>query len=199
MAVADSLSAHIGALNPSLRGTLNGEVRITAGNIVVNPTGALTFNASGSPIALFNLGMINVGNTTLRADFAATATHQASTAGSPHLVNRAATMLTPATPLASDGGLPRQFAPVRFAISIDAVAPGAGTPTGSITVTGTPGVEDCVITLPAPSCDLVVQTFGDRSFDLSYSGDNRYLPSNTQVVAIVRSDALHRSGFEGGP
>lgn len=56
---------HIGALNPSLRGTLNGEVRITAGNIVVNPTGALTFNASGSPIALFNLGMINVGNTTM--------------------------------------------------------------------------------------------------------------------------------------
>lgn len=56
---------NIGALTPSLRGTLNGQVRFTSSLTVVNPTGPLTIEGSGKPLALLNLGTINIGNTTL--------------------------------------------------------------------------------------------------------------------------------------
>lgn len=56
---------HIGVLNPSLRGTLGGQVWFNASSTVVNPTGPLTINGSGSSFALLNVGTINVGNTTL--------------------------------------------------------------------------------------------------------------------------------------
>lgn len=56
---------NIGVLNPSLRGTLRGKVTFGAANMVVNPTGPLTIDGAGSPLALVNLGTINVGDTTL--------------------------------------------------------------------------------------------------------------------------------------
>lgn len=143
-----------------------------------------------------NLIPINAGVVTLRADFAGTSTHLASTASAAHTVDRAATTLAPAPPVDGDGNPPRQFAPMRFAVAVNVTAPGAGMPSGSVTVTGTPGVEVCVITLPAVSCDLIVQTAGTRSFDISYAGDNRFLPGSAQIEVQVRPDALFESRFE---
>lgn len=55
----------IGVSNPSLRGTLAGQVMFNASSMVVNPTGPLTINGGTRPLALSNLGTINVGNTIL--------------------------------------------------------------------------------------------------------------------------------------
>ena len=86
--------------------------------------------------------------------------------------------------------------PILLGLTVNVSAPGTGVPTGSITITGTPGVEVCVITLPAASCDLIVQTALARTFDISYAGDSRFLASNTQVSAQVLPDTLFDSGFE---
>lgn len=86
---------------------------------------------------------------------------------------------------------------MRLPVSIDVSAPGAGAPTGSITVTGTPGVEVCVIALPATQCELVVQTPGARTFDIQYAGDSRILPASAQVNTNVLPDAVFANGLEG--
>ncbi|MBL8760533.1 MAG: hypothetical protein JNL50_04455 [Phycisphaerae bacterium] len=56
---------NIGALNPSLRGTLAGQVIFSASSMVVNPTGPLTIDGGVASFALNSLGTINVGNTML--------------------------------------------------------------------------------------------------------------------------------------
>lgn len=203
-AVASALAILGDTPDPSVAGQpvnvaaqLTSSVGTPAGPIVISDGAGASCqidDASGN----CNLIPINAGSITLRADFAGTPTHLASTAATTHAVDRAATTLAPAAPIGSDGGAPRQFALVRFPVTIDVTAPGAGAPGGSITVTGTPGVEVCVITLPAGSCDLIVQTAGSRSFDVHYSGDSRYQPSSTQVSAEVRPDALFDSRFEEG-
>lgn len=86
---------------------------------------------------------------------------------------------------------------MRFPVGLEVVAPGAGVPTGTITVTGAPGVEVCVIALPATQCELVVQTPGSRSFDIQYAGDSRYLPVSGQINASVLPDAVFANGMEG--
>lgn len=166
-----------------------------AGPIIVSDGAGASCQIAGAS-GNCNLIPTNAGSVTLRADFAGNGTHLQSTASATHAVNRAATTLNPATPTAGDGNPPRQFAPMRFPVGIGVVAPGSGAPTGGITVTGTPGVEVCVLTLPAPSCELIVQTPGMRTFTLEYPGDARFLPSAASITVEVRPDALFRAGFE---
>lgn len=201
-AVASTLAILSDTPDPSVAGQpvnvaaqLSSGVGIPPGPITISDGAGAACQISGAN-GNCNLIPINPGAITLRADFAGSGTHLASTASSAHSVDRAATTLTPAAPIGSDGNAPRQFAPLRFAVTVNVSAPGAGVPTGSITVTGIPGVEVCVITLPAASCDLIVQTPLARTFDVSYAGDSRFLASNTQVSAQVLPDALFDSGFE---
>ncbi|MBK9658165.1 MAG: Ig-like domain repeat protein [Rhodanobacteraceae bacterium] len=201
-AVASTLAILSDTPDPSVAGQpvnvaaqLTSGVGAPAGPIVISDGAGAACQISGAN-GNCNLIPINAGAITLRADFAGSGTHLPSTAASPHSVDRAATTLSPATPVGADGGAARQFAPMRFAVSVSVSAPGAGVPTGSITVTGTPGVEVCVITLPAASCDLIVQTPGTRTFDVAYAGDSRFLASTTQVSAQVLPDALFGSRFE---
>ena len=201
-AVASTLAILSDTPDPSVAGQpvniaaqLSSSVGTPGGPIVISDGAGATCQIAGAN-GNCNLIPINAGAVSLRADFAGSGTHLASTASTAHNVSRAATTLTPAAPIGGDGNPPRQFAPLRFAVTVNVSAPGAGVPTGSITITGTPGVEVCVITLPAASCDLIVQTALARTFDISYAGDSRFLASNTQVSAQVLPDTLFDSGFE---
>ncbi|MBP8296130.1 MAG: Ig-like domain repeat protein [Burkholderiales bacterium] len=202
-AVASTLAILAHTPNPSVSGQpvnvaaqLSSTVGTPAGPIVISDGAGAACEIAGAS-GNCNLIPINAGAVTLRADFAASATHLASTASAAHQVDRAATALTAGTPSDTAGNTPRQFALMRFPVAIDVNAPGAGAPTGTITVTGTPGVEVCVIALPATQCELVVQTPGSRSFDIQYAGDSRYLPVSAQINASVLPDAVFANGMEG--
>ncbi len=201
-AVASTLQILSDTPDPSVFGQavnvaaqLSSSVGTPAGPIVISDSAGATCQIGGA-IGNCNLIPTNAGEITLRADFTGSSTHLQSTASTAHQVGRAGTMLSPDTPTANDGNLPRQFAPMRFPVSVNVIAPGSGVPTGSITVTGMPGVEVCVLTLPALSCDLIVQTSGLRTFALQYAGDTRFLPADTEVSVDVRADAMFRSGFD---
>lgn len=202
-AVASTLAILSDTPDPSVTGQpvtvsaqLSSAVGTPAGPIQISDGAGASCQISGASGAC-QLVPINAGTVVLRADFGGTPTHLQSTASDSHQVDRASTLLTAGTALDIDGFPPRQFALMRFPVAIAAVAPGAGLPSGTITVTGTAGVESCTLSLPAPSCDLVVQTPGLRTFQIDYAGDARYAPSSTQVNAEVLPDALFANGLEG--
>lgn len=202
-AVASTLAILGNTPNPSVSGQpvnvsaqLTSAVGAPVGPIIVSDGAGAACQIAGAS-GNCNLIPINAGAVTLRADFAGSATHLSSTASAGQNVNRASTTLDAGQPTDTSGHAPRQFALMRFPVAIAVTAPGAGAPTGSITVTGTPGVEVCVVALPATQCELVVQTPGSRTFDIEYAGDSRYLPAVTQVVANVLADALFANGLEG--
>ncbi|MCB1634656.1 MAG: Ig-like domain repeat protein, partial [Xanthomonadales bacterium] len=106
-----------------------------------------------------------------------------------HAVLRASTTttITSQSPNPSNAG---QSVTVGFAVAV--LAPGAGTPTGTVRVTD--GIDLCQADLPANSCQLSFKTAGNRTLTVSYSGDADYNGSNTtgtqQVVAAGSSTDL---------
>lgn len=201
--VASNLAILDSTPNPSVSGQavavsaqLSSGVGTPAGPIVISDGAGASCQIAGASGSC-NLQPVNAGTITLRADFNATATHLASSATRAQVIDRALTSVVASPPSASAGGPPRQFAAMRFPVAINVTAPGAGVPSGTVTVTGTPGVEVCVITLPAAFCDLVVRSPGVRNFSVNYGGDSRFQTSSTDVSATVLADVLLFSGFEG--
>jgi len=74
------------------------------------------------------------------------------------------TAITAHTPDPSDVG-----APIAVTASVSVPAPGAGTPSGTVTVSD--GTANCVITLPASSCNLTPTSGGAKTLTATYSGD----------------------------
>ncbi len=75
--------------------------------------------------------------------------------------------------------------PTTVTVNLQIIAPGSGTPTGSVLVTAS-NSAGCSIALPATSCDLVFATAGIQILSASYSGDSNF---NT----AVSSDFEHTS------
>ncbi|MBK7474276.1 MAG: Ig-like domain repeat protein [Betaproteobacteria bacterium] len=65
-------------------------------------------------------------------------------------------------------------APIAVTAGVVAVVPGAGTPTGTIVVTSSPGGENCTITLPATSCNVTPAAAGAKTLTAAYSGDANF-------------------------
>jgi hypothetical protein len=80
-------------------------------------------------------------------------------------------------------------------IALNVLAPGAGTPTGSVSVSASAG-EQCTIVLPANSCALVLDAPGNRNISVSYGGDAQFNASQRQTSVQVLADQLLRNGFE---
>ena len=98
----------------------------------------------------------------------------ATPAGVSHQVNRAdtTTAITSDAPDPSDLG---QAVTVDFAVA--PVAPGAGTPTGGVTVTD--GIDRCTGTVAAGSCEITLTTTGARPLTARYAGDSDFNPSES--------------------
>lgn len=203
-AVASTLTILALSPNPSVSGQpvnasaqLSSAVGTPSGPIVISDGAGASCEISGNSGSCA-LIPINAGAITLRADFAGNGTHLASSAASSQQVDRAATAVSAALPIfpAYPTEPPRQFAPLRFPASVSVQAPGAGVASGTITVQASGGIEACVITLPAGSCDLIPQTAGARNFLLNYTGDSRYLPSSQSVEINVLPDRIFGDGAE---
>jgi uncharacterized repeat protein (TIGR01451 family) len=99
-----------------------------------------------------------------------------------HPVNRANTIttITGQSPNPSSVGQPVL---VSFAVSV--AAPGAGTPTGTVTVTD--GIDVCQANLPATSCQLSFKTAGTRNLTVSYGGDPDFNGSAATAIQQVGS------------
>ena len=147
------------------------------GNVTIN-AGASSCNAVlGSPVGSASSGTCALapnlpvgGPVTVTASFAAQNGFLASSSSGPgngtHTVNKAntTTAITADTPDPSIAG-----SPYSVSASVAVTAPGAGTPGGSITVSD--GTDNCVITLPAPSCNLTSTTTGAKTLTATYGGD----------------------------
>ena len=89
-----------------------------------------------------------------------------------HQVNRAATTsaISSDTPDPSVTGQP-----VVVQYSVAAVAPGAGSPTGNVTVSD--GSRSCTGTVAAGQCSITLITAGTKSLTATYAGDADFAPS----------------------
>ncbi|MCC6505978.1 MAG: Ig-like domain repeat protein, partial [Aquimonas sp.] len=83
---------------------------------------------------------------------------------------------------------PQALQTVTVSANVAAVAPGAGTPTGSIVISGD-NTAGCTISLPAASCDLSFATKGSKTLTATYTGDSQFLASgassDTELVDVV--------------
>ncbi len=72
--------------------------------------------------------------------------------------------------------------PIAVTAVIAPNSPSANTPSGTITVSDGAGAN-CVITLPATSCNLSVISAGAKTLTASYSGDSNFVASNAAGVS----------------
>jgi hypothetical protein len=187
--------------NPSVYGqavTLVATVALQGQHGAVTPTGTVTFVVDGvsqSPAALSSSGVaslvtssLKVGSHTVRALYSGTASFLASSSPAVPLsqvVNKAATLaaLTSSAPDVNIGTV------VTFTAAVTAVAPGAGTPTGTVTFYFD-GVKQGTVALSAagkaayPSAALTV---GSHAVTAVYNGDGNFLasPASSAVTQVV--------------
>lgn len=149
------------------------------------PTGTVTVSdGSGScvgtlPATSCVLTSVAVGAKSLSATYNGSANFLSSvSATAAHLVNKAAT----ATVIVSDSPdptVPGQGYTVSYSVSV--TAPGAGTPSGTVTVSD--GTATCIGTLPATSCLLTSTTLGAKSLTATYNGDGNFTASLSAAAA----------------
>ena len=142
-------------------GTPTGNVTVSDGN--VSCTGTV---AAGQ----CSLTFTSAGATSLTATYAGDANYNGSTSASlPHQVNAAdtTTTITSDNPDPSDAG---QAVTVNFTVAAN--APGAGTPTGNVTVSD--GVVSCTGTVAAGTCQITFTTTGSKTLTATYAGDSNF-------------------------
>lgn len=155
------------------------------------PTGTVTINdgqgSSCGPVVLTNgIGSCSLPSTQA-GGFVLTATYTPdsgafapSSATAHHAVNRAETTLA-ILGHAPERTTPAQ--PVTITAALAVVSPGAGTPSGPITVGD--GVDSCTIAAGATQCALTLTTRGPRVLSATYAGDANFIDSSAQVAHHV--------------
>jgi len=127
-----------------------------------------------------SLALTTAGGRTLTATYATDGNFAGSASvGASHTVNQAATT----TSILTDEPDPSNtVTPVAVTWSVAASAPGAGTPTGTVTVT-TDGAETCSAAVAAGGCSLTFTTIGAHTITATYGGDTRFVGSVSTPVA----------------
>jgi uncharacterized repeat protein (TIGR01451 family)/CSLREA domain-containing protein len=111
-----------------------------------------------------------------------------SSAALTHVVDRAQTAIA----ISSDSPDPSAVGmPITVRVTLDVVAPGAGTPLGEILVTD--GSASCGITLPALSCTFVPKALGVATLEARYLGDADFDPSIDTESHTVSADGADLS------
>jgi hypothetical protein len=103
-----------------------------------------------------------------------------STPATTHTVNKINTTTT----IISDLPEPSSFGqPVTIHYSVAVIAPGTGTPTGSVTVSD--GTDSCTGTVADGSCSIAFTTIGIKTLTATYAGDDNY--SGSISVAVLHT------------
>jgi Ca2+-binding RTX toxin-like protein len=164
--VGQSVPVSYGVVPASGGGTPTGTVTVTDGTVSCTGTVAagqcaLTFTSAGAK--------------TLIALYSGDSTFNSSTsAAEPHQVDKADTTTT-ITSDSPDPSLVGQAVSVVYAVS--AVAPGAGAPTGTVTVSD--GTQSCTGTVAGGQCTLTFTSAGAKSLTATYSGDSNFNTSTS--------------------
>ncbi len=180
--------ALVSSADPSVFGEMvNLTATVSSASAPPTPTGTVTFldgaatlgsvslNVLGS--AVLSSNALSVGVHNLSASYGGNATYAGSNGIDTHTVNKANTTLA-----ISDSPDPSiQGNTVTITASLAVVSPGAGTPTGSITVTAT-NSSGCSITLPATTCPLTFSATGLQTINASYSGDGNFNGSSATGI-----------------
>ena len=174
--------------------TVVGESYAVSWSVTVNAPGslgaALTGNVtvsdgSANCTAAVGAGTCNITSTTagaknIVATYAGDLNYLGgASANAPHAVNKADTTATINSDSPDPSVVGQSYA-VGASVAIN--APGAGTPTGSISVSDGTGAT-CTITLPATSCNLTGTTAGAKTLTATYNGDANYNASPTSSGA----------------
>lgn len=145
----------------------SGQVTVTAGSI----------SCSGpAPQGSCVLALTRAGPTTFSADYPGDANFQASAVSASHQVNMAQTSVT------IDSVAPAPSVVGRTVIvgyQINVLPPGAGAPTGQVTVSD--GTASCSAPVATRSCSLQPTALGTRPLTANYPGDSDFQPSSTFV------------------
>ncbi len=160
----------------------------------IPPTGTVTFRDGGTPIATvalnaaaqasFTTSTLAVGNHTLDAVYNGDPYFTGSTSAAlPLAVARASTT----TALAASTTSPVFGQPVTFTATVSAVAPGAGTPSGTVTFRdgGTPvgtGTLNAAGLATFTTSSLAV---GNHTLDAVYASDNNFNASTSAALALI--------------
>lgn len=165
------------------------------------PTGTVTVSASANescsytlPASSCQLTLRSAGSRTLTYSYAGNASFEAASATRSQTVTRASTTLGSITdqPDPSEVGQP-----VTVTWQLAVVAPGGGTPAGTVRASASP-TEFCTATPPVNSCPLVFTEAGGRTLTVAYEGSNDHAPSSAVVSHLVTdTERVFRDGFEG--
>jgi hypothetical protein len=113
-----------------------------------------------------------------------------ASAGRAHAVGRAATTTT-VTADSPDPSLRGAAVTVRYRVAVN--RPGAGAPTGTVTVSD--GVDRCTASVAAGGCTLALTAAGRRTLTAAYAGDSRFRPSTSGGAShTVIQPLAHVSG-----
>ena len=84
--------------------------------------------------------------------------------------------------------------------SVAVAAPGAGTPTGTVTITASGGAETCQATLPTTSCAITLVGVGPRTLTATYAGTSNFSGSSgTRAHTVSGGELVFANGFEPSP
>jgi len=184
-AAATTTSISSNAPNPSVVGqsvAVNYSVTSGGGTPTGNVTVSDGVNSCIGTVAAgtCSLALTTVGARTLTATYATDGNFAGSaSSGAAQTVNQAATT-TAITSHLPDPSTTSNLVTVVWTVGVS--APGAGTPTGIVTIT-TDGAETCSAAVSAGSCTLTFTTTGAHTLTATYGGDTRFLGSATTPVA----------------
>jgi uncharacterized delta-60 repeat protein len=173
--------------NPSVYGqpvtftaTVFSSVQIPDGSVefyldgAVIPTATVVLNAAGQALYTPSLTLLPVGAHTLTAKFLENDRFKTSQhTGFTQTVLKADT--TTSITVAPEPSVVGQVVTITYTIA--PVAPGAGAPTGTVTVTD--GTQQCQGTVAAGSCTITYTSPGVRNLTASYPGDSNFNLSST--------------------
>ncbi len=149
------------------------------------PTGNVTVsdgtnNCTATVVAgSCSLPSTSVGAKTLTATYAGNASFNTSASATAlHTVNQAGTATTLVSSSPSPSVIGQSYT---VTMSLAVTAPGAGSPTGTVTVSD--GTNSCTITLPATSCQLPSTSVGAKTLTATYAGDSNYASSTAASLA----------------
>lgn len=177
---------------------------VVTSSIGAVPAGAVTFTVGGVPhvvsvdatgTATYTTSALAVGNTTVTADYAGPAPFGASSQTISYALSKAATTTVVTSPGAIVAGTP-----TAFPVTVTATLPGAGTPTGTVTlsidgVAGTPvALVNGAASVPVASLDK-----GTRVITATYSGDTNFNESTSGALNQVVTGAATTTTLTSTP
>ena len=150
-----------------------------------NPTGSVTVSdGTQSCTATVAAGQCTIaftsaGARSMTASYAGSSDYTSSTSTTEaHAVDKADTTTT-ITSDNPDPSVSGQTVTVQY--DVGATAPGAGTPTGSVTVSD--GTQSCTATVAAGQCTIAFTSPGARSLTATYAGDSDFNGSTSAAEA----------------